>query len=52
MSSKTELEHLLRETVEQVKLEKKQKGLKMGMEDNSNELNTQERERVIELLLS
>ncbi len=54
MAGKTELEHLLHETVDQVKMEKKQKGSRSGqaIDENPNELNQQERERVIELLLS
>ncbi len=52
MQGKTELEHLLRETVDQVKQEKKQKGGRLQPDENPNDLNQQERERVIELLLS
>jgi len=61
MGGKTELEQLLRETVEQVKQEKMKK--KVGninrymvtgptIGDDEQELTQQERERVVELLLS
>ncbi len=60
MTGKTELEHLLRETVEAVKAERKQKRMTQrsnfelvdANDPNSADLNQQERERVIELLLS
>lgn len=59
MSSKTELEFMLKECVDKIKTDKKKQPAKVSKflitsqgEDDPNELNQTEREKVIEMLLS
>ena len=58
MSSKTDLEYMLKECVDKVKADKKKQPAKIGkflitaQDDDPSELNQAEREKVIEMLLS